>query len=403
MRLSTQAFYAGSLAAMQMQVAELAKLQNQVAIGRQVNTPADDPIAAVHIMELERAQNESVQFGKNSALIQNRLKLEESALADAGTILTRVRELVVQASNIGTLTDADRRSIATELENRKAELQDLANRQDGNGEYLFAGFSTTTKPFTYAGNSATIVFQGDQGSRRLQVSGSQFIADSHSGFDVFMNVPEGNGLFVTELGAANTGSGSINVGTIVNRGAWQAGSYTLTFTSPTDWVIRNDADPLTDLQVGTYSDGSPIEFNGVRFEISGEPAIGDTFTIRQSGAKDVFAAIDDILGVLRTPADSPAQTARLKTVLEGSLQQLDQSTEHFLSVRAEIGARLSTLEAADDAREARKIDIESALSELRDLDYAEALMKMNQRLVGLQAAQMSYTQISQLSLFNYLK
>jgi flagellar hook-associated protein 3 FlgL len=403
MRLSTQAFYAGSLAAMQMQVAELAKLQNQVAIGRRVNTPADDPIAAVHIMELERAQNESVQFGKNSALIQNRLKLEESALADAGTILTRVRELVVQASNIGTLTDADRRSIATELENRKAELQDLANRQDGNGEYLFAGFSTTTKPFTYAGNSATIVFQGDQGSRRLQVSGSQFIADSHSGFDVFMNVPEGNGLFVTELGAANTGSGSINVGTIVNRGAWQAGSYTLTFTSPTDWVIRNDADPLTDLQVGTYSDGSPIEFNGVRFEISGEPAIGDTFTIRQSGAKDVFAAIDDILGVLRTPADSPAQTARLKTVLEGSLQQLDQSTEHFLSVRAEIGARLSTLEAADDAREARKIDIESALSELRDLDYAEALMKMNQRLVGLQAAQMSYTQISQLSLFNYLK
>jgi flagellar hook-associated protein 3 FlgL len=45
----------------------------------------------------------------------------------------------------------------------------------------------------------------------------------------------------------------------------------------------------------------------------------------------------------------------------------------------------------------------SALSDLRDLDYAQALTQMNQQLVGLQAAQLSYTKISGLSLFNYLK
>ena len=73
MRLSTQSFYTGSLAAMQLQSAELAKLQNQVALGKRVSTPADDPIAAVHILELERAQAESEQFAKNSTLIQNRL------------------------------------------------------------------------------------------------------------------------------------------------------------------------------------------------------------------------------------------------------------------------------------------------------------------------------------------
>jgi flagellar hook-associated protein 3 FlgL len=403
MRLSTQAFYAGSLAAMQLQVSELAKLQNQVATGRRVSTPADDPIAAVHIMELERAQIESEQFGKNSALIQNRLKLEENALADAGTILTRVRELVVQASNSATLTDADRRSIATELASRKAELQDLANRQDGNGEYLFSGFATTTKPFTTVGNLDGVVYQGDQGSRRIQVSPTQFIADSHSGFAVFMNIPEANGVFATAVGPANIGSGSISVGSVVDRNAWQPGTYTLTFTSTTDWVIRDAADPLTDLQTGTYTPGAAIDFNGVRFEISGEPATGDTFTIRESGTKDIFSTLDDLIAALRLPRDSEAAAARSTTVLESTLQQLDQASEHFLSVRAEVGARLSTLDAADDAREARKVDVESALSELRDLDYAEAITKMNQRLIGLQAAQMSYTQISQLSLFNYLK
>lgn len=387
---------------MQLQAAELARLQNQVATGRKVNSPADDPIAAVHIIELERAQNESQQFAKNSTLVQNRLKLEEDALATAGTILTRVRELVVQASNIGTLTDADRRSIATELASRRAELQDLANRQDGHGEYLFGGFSTQTKPFA-GGDALSVVYMGDQGSRQIQVSPTQKVADSHSGFDVFMNIPEGTGMFATAASAANTGSGSISVGTIADRHAWQPGQYTLTFTSPTEWVIRDDADPATDLMTGTYSAGAPINFNGAQFEIHGAPETGDTFTVRQSGAESIFDTMDEMIAALRRPADSPTQNAQLRTVLEGSLQQLDQAADHFLSIRAEIGARLSTLEAADDARMSRDIDVESSLSELRDLDYAEAITKMNQRLVGLQAAQMSYMQISQLSLFNYLK
>jgi flagellar hook-associated protein 3 FlgL len=397
MRLSTQGFYTGSLAAMQLQSAALAKLQNQVATGLKINSPADDPIAAVHIIELERAQNESAQFAKNSTLVQNRLNLEEDALASAATTLMRVRELIVRASNIGTLADADRRSIATELASRKAELQDLANRQDGNGEYLFAGFSTQTKPFT--GSTGTVAYAGDQGSRLIQVSPTQRVADSHSGFDVFMNIPEGNGMFATAATSTNAGSASINVGTIVDRGAWVPGAYTVTFTTPTTWEITPSTPPAT----GTYVSGSPIDFNGARIEITGEPAAGDTFTIRQSGAESIFDTLDGIIGVLNQPAGSPAQNAQLKTVLESSLQQMDQAADHFLSIRAQVGARLSMLEAADDARASRDLDVASSLSELRDLDYAQAITKMNQRLVGLQAAQMSYMQISQLSLFNYMK
>lgn len=402
MRLSTQGFYTGSLAAMQLQSAELAKLQNQVALGKRVTSPADDPIAAVHIIELERAQAESEQFGKNSTLVQNRLNLEESALADAGTILTRVRELTLKASNIGTLTDADRRAIATELMSRKAELQDLANRQDGNGEYLFGGYSTQIKPFT-GGGTAAVNFVGDQGSRQVQVSSTQRVTDSHSGFDVFVNIAEGNGAFATAATPSNTGSGAIDVGTVIDRSSWVPDDYSLVFDTATTWQVSDSATPANVVASGTYTPGSPIEFNGVRVEVTGEPAVGDTFAITQSRSKDIFATLDGIIDILRQPAGSSEQNAQLATVLEGSLQQIDQTSEHWLSVRAEVGARLSTLETADNARASRDIDVASSLSELRDLDYAEAITKMNQRLVGLQAAQMSYTQISQLSLFNYLK
>src|SRR5437868_658528 len=115
MRLSTQAYYNNSIAAMLDQQSALSKVQNQVATGKRVNTPADDPIAAVHILELERSKVESAQYDKNSALARSRLNLEEQSLSDAGSLLGRVRDLVLQASNIGTLTDNDRESIAVEL------------------------------------------------------------------------------------------------------------------------------------------------------------------------------------------------------------------------------------------------------------------------------------------------
>lgn len=402
MRLSTQSFYAGSLAAMQQQSAELAKVQNQVATGRRVNTPADDPIAAVHIMELERAQSESEQFGKNSTLIKNRLNLEEHALADTGTILTRIRELTLQASNIGTLSDSDRQSIATELSSRLAELQDVANRQDGNGEYLFAGYSTLTKPFA-GGGVAPITFVADQGSRLIQVGPTQRVADSHSGHNVFMDIPEGNGTFATAVTAANTGSGAIDVGSVINPGNWVPDNYTLRFTSPTTWEVTDSAAPPNVEATGTYTSGAPIEFNGVRVSISGAPAAGDTFSVKQARSKDIFATVGGIISALKQPAGSPAANAQLASSLQGSLQQIDQTSDHLLSVRSEVGARLSTLESAESARESLDIDIAGSLSDLRDLDYAEAITKLNQKLVGLQAAQMSYTKISQLSLFNYLR
>jgi flagellar hook-associated protein 3 FlgL len=86
-----------------------------------------------------------------------------------------------------------------------------------------------------------------------------------------------------------------------------------------------------------------------------------------------------------------------------SLEQLDQSSDHLLGIRAQIGARLSSLDNAESAREDQKVELQRMTSELRDLDYAEAITRMNQQLMGLQAAQASYSRIAQLSLFDYLR
>jgi flagellar hook-associated protein 3 FlgL len=73
-----------------------------------------------------------------------------------------------------------------------------------------------------------------------------------------------------------------------------------------------------------------------------------------------------------------------------------------ISVRAEVGSRLSAIDNATQARESEAIDLQQLLSDLRDVDYAVAISRLNQEYAGLQAAQAAYTKISQLSLFDYL-
>lgn len=402
MRISTLGFSLGSLSAMMTQQSALAKLQNQVALGHRVSSPADDPIAYVHIQELQRAQSESEQFAKNSTLAKNRLSIEEQAFVDTSNVMGRVRELVLQAGNVATLSDTDRRSISTELAARLDELQAIANRQDGNGEYLFAGYSTKTQPFT-GGEGTPINYVADQGARQLQISSTQRIADSHNGFEVFVNIPEGNGTFVTGVNMSNTGSGAIDIGSVVDRPSWVPDDYTITFTSATTYEITDSALPPNPVQTGTYTSGSAITFNGVSVTVSGQPATGDSFQVNRSRSESIFDTVREVVGLLNQPAGNATANAKLTSTLRNSLQQLDQATDHFLGIRAQVGVRLATIDSVDASREAMQIDLKSTLSDLRDLDYADAMTKLNQQLVGLQAAQLSYSKISNLSLFNYLR
>jgi flagellar hook-associated protein 3 FlgL len=398
MRISTAAMHELAIAAMLRQQASLARTQNQIATGKRVQTPADDPVAAARLYELARTQSQLEQFGRNATAAQGRLQLEEQALADSGTVLQRVRELVVQANN-ATLSDSDRQSIVTELRSRVAELQAVANRQDSNGEYLFAGYASTTRPFTRDAGGA-MHYAGDAGVRQLQIDATQYVADSNPGSEVFMEVRAGNGVFTTAAASANTGSGVLDTGSIVDRSQWVADRYTISFTSASTWQVTDGASNV--VAAGNYQDGGAIAFRGVQVSVSGTPASGDTFTVQSAGTEDVFTTLDRTIAALQAGGSNDALRAQLTTAMGAALQQIDQASERLLGVRAGVGARLSMLDAVDGARQNQSVDLATTVSGLQDLDYATAVSKMSQQYVSLQAAQQSYASIAKLSLFNYL-
>jgi len=398
MRISTQGIHNSALGQLLSRSASLAKVQNQIASGTRILSPADDPIGAAQALEIDRALAESSQHAKNVTAATNRLSLEEQTFGDTTSILQRIRDLTVQANN-PTLDDVSRKSIQSEVSVRLKDLVDLANRKDTNGEYLFSGYATLTQPFVQTGS--TVTYNGDEGTRVLQTGPSQRVTDSHPGSEVFMRIKEGNGTFVTRADNNNTGSVAIDAGNVVTPTAWVPDTYTIHFTSPTAYEVLDGTN--TQISTGTYAaPNGTVAFNGVQITMQGTPAIDDKFTVSPSTSEDVFTTVNDLIEALKRPTSSTSQNALFATDMGKALQQIDNALERVGEVRSETGARLAVLSDAEDDQADRQLDLKTQLSQIRDLDYADAITTLNIQLAGLQAAQQSYAKISGLNLFNYL-
>jgi flagellar hook-associated protein 3 FlgL len=401
MRVSTAGFHRNGINAILEQQTRLARTQEQITTGKRYQSAADDPIAATRAAALDRTLADNAQYERNSNIIEARLNYEEQALADVTTLLQRVRELALQGANT-TLGPGERASLANDVRQNLAAMLDLANADDANGEFLFAGTSTSTRPFSVG--TTGVNYQGDLTNRQIRISSTQSLADSHSGADVFMNIRERNGVFTTRVAGTNTGSATIDVGRVVDLSAWVEDNYTLQFTSATDWQVVDDGVPTpTVIASGTgFTSGQSINFRGVSVTVTGTPAANDSFTITPAQGVDMFAIVEDLAQALQLGNRTPGDAAVFQSRIGASIANLDRALERVVSVRADVGSRLAAIDLATDSREAEAIDLQSLLSELRDVDYAKAISQLNQEYAGLQAAQAAYTRIAQLSLFDYL-
>lgn len=400
MRVSTSGMHAATLGLLLDAQARLARTQQQLASGKRIGSPADDPIGATRIEALTREIEAGRQYARNADVAGNRLRFEEQALADLGNSLNRVRELVLQASN-ATVDPASRAMIQAEVAGAVQEMLDIANRQDGQGEFLFAGLASQMRPFERT--AAGVVYRGDQGQRFQAVGATQRVADGDSGDAVFERVPGGNGTFIAEPAVANAGTGVIGATNVLDPSAWPRGNFTVRFVATDAWEAVDSATPVPNvIASGAYASGQAIEFAGVSLEVSGQPAAGDSFTVAEAGRVGLFAALDGLVAVLGASTTTPAEQAQFQSRIGGSLAQLDQSLQHLQQVRASVGVRLGTLDNAVAAQQDSELDLQSLLSSIRDLDYAEAVSRLNQQYVALQAAQQSLARVGQLSLFDYL-
>jgi flagellar hook-associated protein 3 FlgL len=172
------------LNAMQQQQSGVATTQQQIATGKRILSPSDDPVGAQRVLDLQESLGLNQRYQQNADRAAQRLAVEESALDGVVNVLQRVRELAIQGNN-DTQTAEDRRAIAIELEERLEELVGLANTRDGNGEFLFAGNTSHTQPFVH-GAGGSVGYNGDDGARQLPVGPGYQVAVGDTGNEAFM-------------------------------------------------------------------------------------------------------------------------------------------------------------------------------------------------------------------------
>lgn len=397
-RISTAGFYQQGLTALLQRQASLAKTQQQLATGLRLTRAADDPLAAGSAVSIDRSIAQLERYGKNADALSNRLNLQEGALTEAGDIMLRLRELAVQA-NSSVLSPTDKQAIALEVEQLRESMLGIANTADGSGRYLFGGTQDDNPPFV--AGSGGVAYVGDQTQRQIDVAPGLALDDVEPGSEVFFRIPTGDGRVSASFGAGNTGTGRIMGFGLMDAAAWDGDTYTVSFTAPDAYEIRDSGGAV--VGTGAYVPGDAIEFAGLQLRIEGAPAVGDGFSVGASGRRDIFATIDALTAALNAPSTTPTERAAQQNALAVSLADISQAQDHFIETRAGGGARLAAIDDATDLREAQALTLKETVSGLRDLDYAEASSRFAQELTALEAAQASFVQVQQLSLFQMLR
>ncbi|ADE10815.1 flagellar hook-associated protein FlgL [Sideroxydans lithotrophicus] len=408
MRISTSSIYNANISSLDTLQVQIAQTTQQISSGQRILDPSMDPVGAARAIELTLSNSTNTQYGANNTAATNSLSLSDGILQSVTSLLQSAHDTAVTGAGGNSLSDTNRKALATDLQGRLNDLLGLANSTDGNGNYLYSGAQGSVQPFV--NTAGGVVYQGDDVQRKMQVAPSRQISSSDSGADIFMRIRNGNGIFQAALGAANTGSGTISQGVVTNAALYSSNSYQVTFGaggttySITD-VTAGPPGVAVPGQTGVaYASGQAISFNGIQFSITGTPAAGDTFNVTPSKNQSVFDTLNNLITALNTPlaGASAATIAANSQAMSDGINALNQDLNSVLGVRATTGSRLNELTALQSTGTDLGLQYQKTLSTIQDTDYNKAITDLSQQKLILQAAQQSFAQVSKLSLFNYI-
>lgn len=402
MRVSTSWMYSSGATTLSQKQAELLRTQQQLSTGKRVLQPSDDPIAAAAALTSQQSLALSSQFTRNQEFAKSTLAMAESSLGQVGDVMQEARELAVSAGN-GALNASDRRSLAQQLRGQIDTLLSLSNVRDGAGGYLFAGYQETAPPF--AQTPGGIAYQGDQGSRALQVGAQRLLEISASGASVFESAFAGNGRFTISAAAANAGGASADAGSVTNPAALTGSSYQVlmhVIGGVTTYDVIDTTNSATLVAGAAYTSGMTISFDGMQVTLNGAPADNDAFDFAPSSRQSLFTTLENLAATLEASAAGTMNEARFRSALSGSLASIDQAADQVRATRTGIGVRLRELDSLGAQTADQTLHYQQELSRLTDLDFAQAISSLTMQQTTLQAAQQSYLRVTGLSLFNYL-
>ena len=178
MRITNKLNTYNSINQVQTGMKNLYKSYNQLSSGLQIQNSYEGAGMYITNARLEYEYATLSQIEDASKLADELMKNTDSTMSEMEKLLTQFKVKVTQAAN-ATQTPTSREVIAKELETIRQQIVDLANTSV-NGQFLFSGSLTNTKPFDYSGN-----YYGD--GKRLNIVTGDGVKNAYNipGYDLF--------------------------------------------------------------------------------------------------------------------------------------------------------------------------------------------------------------------------
>ena len=409
MRISSSQYFNMNVASMSDQQSTLASMYQQISSGKRILTASDDPLGAAQAVQLTLKSGALAQYGTNQTAALSSLQQEDSTLGTVSSTLQSIQTQIVRAGD-GSLTDADRSSIANTIQGLRDQLFGLANTTDSNGNYIFSGLKGSTAPFTNdpSGNGAN--YSGDFGQRTVQISDGRSIPVGDTGISIFQSVSPIESDPVSAAASGNTGTATISPVSVTDTSnAGNASQYTIKFAiSATDGstsysVTSTPPDSTLPTNV-PYTGKTDIALGGQKVTIDGTPGDGDTFTVKPAASEnhDIFSTLDSIVTALKQPTGNPSAQATMTNALTTAGTKINNTFNNVLSAQTVVGGREQEVQSTQSSMQTSQTQTASDLANLTSIDLVSSISSYELTQNSLQAAQMAFSQIQKLSLFNYL-
>jgi len=199
-------------------------------------------------------------------------------------------------------------------------------------------------------------------------------------------------------------TGSTVTDPVAYNNAFPAGGAVLKFTSATNFdlyaaPITSDSRPVSS---GTMAGGNATAA-GVTFAVGGTPAAGDQFTAQSNNhqTQNVLDTLGQMVSAMNVPIDAdPVAKQKFQAAMDSGVNNLTSATDQLGTAITSIGARGSSLDDQSSTNQSLSLANTTTQSSIRDSDPAEVMTRLTLQQTMLQAAQLAFSKITSLGLFN---
>lgn len=299
MRIATSNYFERSLTNMQNRQSALDRAQMELSTGKKILRPSDDPTGANTAIRLRKELDVSDRYLTAQSTAERFNLLSENAVSSMTDIIFRAEELLLTSIN-GTMDQNSLNAIAEELQQRLTQFEGLANTTNANGDFIFSGYQTTTKPYQkddYGYN----IYKGDDGQRDVLIAAGFKVEVNDPGSQFIDNVPSSTASFIPTRNPGNPSNTEISLGFVTKKAEFEntlppvfPAPYTVNFIAGAApgsirVEVRDNGGVAVPIEPNKsafldIAPGDSVEFNGIQFktQTNPAPAVGDSFQFDSS-------------------------------------------------------------------------------------------------------------------------